>query len=106
MVSPVKIWRNQQKISDMLGCIGQLITWTLVRMPPEGFADQAPYVVGIIACESGEKISVQIVDCEPENLKKGMSIRLIIRRVREADPDGIIPYGLKGVPVKSIDRRS
>ena len=100
MVSPVKIWRNQQKISDMLGATGTLLTWTLVRMPPDGFAEQAPYVVGIIECESGIKIPVQIVDCDPDTLKKGLIVRLIIRRVREADPDGIIPYGLKGAPIR------
>lgn len=100
MVSPVKVWRNQQKISDMLGKTGTLITWTLVRIPPDGFADQAPYVVGVVECGGGKKLPVQLVDCDPASLKKGMTIRLIIRRVREADPDGIIPYGLKGTPVR------
>lgn len=101
MVSPVKIWRNQQKIYTMLGKTGSLITWTFIRIPPDGFADQAPYIVGVVEIVDGKRLPIQIVDCDQKELKNGMMIRLMIRRVREADPDGIIPYGLKGTPVRS-----
>ena len=99
MNSPVKIWRNQKKITAHLGKQGKVISWTMVRIPPAGFGDQAPYPVVVVSLAGGETIMAQIVDWEEKNLKTGQKVVTIIRRVTQPDPDGIIPYGIKVKPV-------
>lgn len=104
MQSPVKIWRNQKKITAHLGKRGNVISWTMVRIPPAGFGDQAPYPVVLVSLVSGETIMAQMVDLPAgrqvgmEELI-GMKVITTIRRVTQPDADGIIPYGIKVKPV-------
>lgn len=97
MTSPVKIWRNQKKIASLLGQGGRLVTWTIIRVPPDGFSDQAPYPVGIIALGNGERVLAQIVDWTQDQLCVGATMKLIVRRMMEPSQDGVIPYGIKAV---------
>ncbi len=102
MQSPVKLWRNQKKISGLIGKTGRIIAFTLIRVPPAGFSDQAPYPVVVVALDEGlkgKRITAQLVDWQPEHLAAGQKVVTIIRRVTQPDPDGIIPYGIKVKPV-------
>jgi uncharacterized OB-fold protein len=99
MQSPVKIWRNQTNIAQLLGKTGKIISWTLIRVPPGDFMDQAPYPVVLIELEDGKRIEAQLVDWDTADLEFGRSVRTVIRRVMRPDPDGVIPYGIKVKPV-------
>ncbi len=74
---------------------GEVLTYTVVRVPPEGFERQAPYVVGIIKLDEGPRITSQIVDCEPEDVKIGSRVRAVFRKIDEEGPAGAIHYGYK-----------
>lgn len=76
---------------------GTLVTWTVIRVAPKDFALQAPYVVGIVELEDGVRITAQIVDCRPDELDFGSSLRRVLRRLRTEGDDGIIHYGYKFV---------
>jgi len=78
---------------------GELVTYTVIRVAPGSFEDQAPYAVGIAALEDGVKLTAQVVDCDFSALKVGMRVRLEFRRVSEEGPAGVINYGYKFVPV-------
>ncbi len=99
MQSPVKIWRNQKKIQSLIGKTGEIISWTIIRVPPEGFSDQAPYPVAVIALKSGEKITAQVVDYNEKHLAFGQKVITVIRRVTQPNTEGIIPYGIKVKPL-------
>ena len=99
MNSPVKIWRNQKKTGSLIGKTGNIISWTTVRVPPGGFSDQAPYPVVIVALDSGERITAQLVDHEEKNLAFNTKIITVIRRITHPDTDGVIPYGIKVKPL-------
>ena len=99
MLSPVKVWRNQKKIKDLLGKTGIIISWTLVRVPLAGFSDQAPYPVVIIELENKKRITCQMVNFKSDQLQSGQKVITIVRRITEPDADGIIPYGIKVKPV-------
>lgn len=99
MQSPVKIWRNQTNIAQLLGKTGKIISWTLVRVPPGDFMDQAPYPVVLVELEGGKRIEAQLVDWDPTHLAYGTKVKTIIRRVMRPDPDGVIPYGIKVKPL-------
>lgn len=99
MNSPVKIWRNQKKITKMLGKYGKIISWTLIRVPPAGFAYQAPYPVVIVKLTGGRNIIAQLVDYEEPELKTGQKIVTVVRRTSRPDSGEVIPYGVKVKPV-------
>jgi hypothetical protein len=98
MKSPVKLWRNQKKIHDLIGKSGKVVSWTLVWVPPAGFADQAPYISALIDIEGGKRIMAQLVDVREGQVKIGLKVTTVVRRVTQPSEDGIIPYGIKVRP--------
>ena len=77
---------------------GTVETFTVIRVAPSGFTDQVPYPVAIVNLGDGVKILRQIADCEPEELKIGMKVRLEFRKLSQEGEAGIINYGYKCVP--------
>ena len=70
----------------------------MIRVPPAGFSDQAPYPVAVVQLTGGIRIAAQLVDYLPEHVAVGQRVVTIIRRVTQPDADGIIPYGIKVKP--------
>ncbi len=99
MKSPVKVWRNQKNITALLGKTGEIISWTYIRVPPSDFGDQAPYPVVLVALADSRRIMAQLVDFEPENLQPGQRVMTVVRRVMKPSTEGVIPYGIKVVPL-------
>ena len=99
MNSPVKIWRNQKNIAGLVGKFGTILSWTIVRVPPGDFTDQAPYPVVVVELTGGGRITCQLVDYDEKHLVFGQNVVTVIRRVTHPDPDGVIPYGIKAKPV-------
>ncbi|MEK7543615.1 MAG: OB-fold domain-containing protein [Patescibacteria group bacterium] len=103
MLSPVKLWRNQKNVGKMLGKIGKIISWTMVRVPPADFSDQAPYPVVLVELSGGERITAQLVDppaggqAGKEKLM-GMKVITVVRRTIKPNNEGVIPYGIKVKP--------
>lgn len=99
MISPVKVWRNQKNVAGKLGKTGKILSWTVIRVPPGDFIDQAPYPVVLVDLDGGERIQAQLVDSRDEHLRVGQPVRTVIRRVTRPDADGVIPYGIKVKPL-------
>lgn len=77
---------------------GTVETFTVIRVAPSGFSDEAPYAVGIIKLDDGVKLTAQIVDCDPEKIAIGDPVKLEFRRLQEDGESGILCYGYKFVP--------
>ena len=77
---------------------GKIITYTIIRVPPHQFADQAPYAVGIVELDDGVMLTAQIVDCDFEELKVGQRVRIEFRKIFQEGESGILCYGYKFVP--------
>lgn len=99
MLSPVKIWRRQKKIREMLGKKGKVLTYTRVNVPPSDFKKYAPYYVVIVEFEDGKRAVGQIVDLVDKKMKMGLKVESILRKVREVSNEDIIAYGLKFRPL-------
>jgi len=93
MQSPVKIWRNQKKAATLLGKTGEILSWTIIRVPPADFVDQAPYPVVLVELENGKRIAAQLVD--GEDIQVGTKVVTIIRRIMQPGTEGVIPYGIR-----------
>ena len=99
MISPVKIWRNQQKIARLIGINGEIISWTFIRVPPADFAGLAPYAVALVKLADGRNLMMQMVDFNESDLVTGRKVVTVIRRVMDHDADGIIFYYVKAKPI-------
>lgn len=77
---------------------GKLETYTVIHTAPDGFADLAPYAVGIVELDEGIKILAQIADCNTNELKIGDRLITKFRRINEEGKTGMIMYGYKFVP--------
>jgi hypothetical protein len=82
-----------------IGNSGKIETFTVIRVAPSGFTDQAPYAVAIVNVGDGVRILCQVADVEPEELAIGMSVKLEFRKLQADGESGVISYGYKAVPV-------
>ena len=76
---------------------GKLLTWSVVRAGAPAFAQEVPYVVGIIEMDDGTRLMAQVADVEPARLAQGARVRLEFRKVRQHGRTGIIAYAHKAV---------
>lgn len=77
---------------------GKVLTFTIIRVPPHQFVDQAPFAVGIVELDDGVKLTGQIVDCNFEDIKIGMRVKTEFRKIYNEGESGILCYGYKFVP--------
>jgi uncharacterized OB-fold protein len=77
---------------------GKILTYTIIRVPPCQFRDEAPYAMGIVELDGGGRVTSQIVDCDFDQIHIGMNVRLEFRRIQSEGEDGVICYGYKCVP--------
>jgi uncharacterized OB-fold protein len=99
MISPVKIWRNQAHIVNMIGKKGTIVSFTIIRVSPRGFEGQVPFPIVLVEFSKGTRAVGQLVDYDEGDLTIGRNVEAILRRVREPDPEGVIPYGIKFRPI-------
>jgi uncharacterized OB-fold protein len=80
---------------------GVVETFTVIRVAPSGFTDEAPYAVGIVGLPNGVRVTAQIVDCDPEEITIGDKVRIEFRRIQQDGESGILCYGYKFVRIPS-----
>lgn len=97
--SPVKVWRKQKEVNRWLGKRGKIISFSKIHVPPMGFGNQAPYYIALIKFADGTSKMGQMVEITDSEMKTGLEVEGIIRRVREVDEEGVIPYGIKYKPL-------
>jgi uncharacterized OB-fold protein len=77
---------------------GTIVTFTVVRVPPSGFADQAPLPIALVELDNGVRLMAQVGDvADVETLHIGMKVRLEFRRISSDGEAGVIFYGHKAV---------
>ncbi len=79
---------------------GTVLTFTIIHIPSDELATEAPFAVGIIETEDGARLTAQIVDCKPEEVKIGSKVKLMLRRLHKEGHAGILQYGYKAVLVR------
>ena len=77
---------------------GKILTFTIIRVPPHQFVDQAPFAVGIVELDDGVKLTGQVVDCDFEDIKIGMRVKTEFRKIYNEGESGILCYGYKFGP--------
>ncbi|MEK6612777.1 MAG: Zn-ribbon domain-containing OB-fold protein [Gemmatimonadota bacterium] len=77
---------------------GRVVTSTVLYVAPNEFAMETPYAVAIVETPEGARLMAQLVDCEPADVKPGLSVALEFRLIRQEGHGGILCYGHKAVP--------
>ena len=78
---------------------GKVLTYTVIRVAPDGYGDQAPYAMAVVELDGGGRLMSQVVDCDPSIVLPGLEVELEFRLIRKEGKSGILCYGHKGVPV-------
>ena len=79
---------------------GEVVSYTVIRTPPEGFERQAPYVMALVRLDEGVMLTTQIVDVSPEEVEIGMRVESVFRKIQEDGEAGLIYYGFKFKPAE------
>lgn len=77
---------------------GTVYSYSTVYAAPEGFDRQAPYLVALIGLEEGSLISAQLTDVESDEIRIGMPVEMVTRKIREEGQAGLIHYNYKFRP--------
>ncbi len=78
---------------------GSVVTYTVIRTASEQFEQATPYVLAIIKLDEGPRFTAQIV-CSPKEVKIGMRVCAVFRRISADGDSGVIHYGTKFVPAE------
>ena len=78
---------------------GRILTYTVSYYRREGDDESMPRIIGLVRLDEGVIIPAEIVDASPEELKVGVEVEAVLRRLSSDDPYGLIYYGLKFTPV-------
>ena len=54
---------------------GTISSFTIIRVPPRGHAEEAPYAVAVVRLDEGVSLLGRIVDIPLDALKVGMGVR-------------------------------
>lgn len=84
-----------------LGYTGVLYSYTIVRVPPDGWPGPVPYVLGEVELAEGPHILAEVIDI-PENLLRiGLEVQLALRPVQSGE-SGPVRMVYKWKPVEPI----
>jgi uncharacterized OB-fold protein len=75
---------------------GTIYSLTTVREAPEGFEDQAPYMLALVRLDEGALVTAQITDVdEADPPRIGDRVEMVTRRLTTEGERGMIVYGYK-----------
>jgi len=77
---------------------GKIVTFTVIRVAPSAWGDISPYALAIAELSDGTRVTAQLTDCDVEQVKIGMEVRLEFRRIQDEGHHGVLSYGYKLVP--------
>jgi uncharacterized protein len=73
---------------------GTVITFTIIRTASEQFEQMTPYALAIIQLDEGPRLTGQVIG-NPEDVRIGMKVRPVFRRIMADGESGVIHYGTK-----------
>jgi Predicted nucleic-acid-binding protein containing a Zn-ribbon len=86
--------------------LGTLVEYTILYQVSSRSQDSAPLIIGLIRLNEGFNMYGQVVDIDPKDLRKGMRVEAVLRRLRVDGSSGLITYGLKFRPTLGVHHES
>ncbi len=80
---------------------GTVVTYTTIYDAPSQFDMQKPYVMAIVEMEEGVRLTSQLIDVKPDDVKIGMKVQASFRKLGQEGDAGVIHYGYKFRPANA-----
>ena len=74
---------------------GTVYSYTTVFDPPAGFEAYAPYPVALVKLDEGPMVTAQLTDLDPDDVRIGMPVEMVTRKLSEQGDEGVITYSYK-----------
>ena len=84
-----------------LSGIGTVVTYTTIHDAPSQFDMQKPYVMAIIETDEGVRLTAQLIDVKPNDVRIGMPVQPTFRRLGQEGVAGVLHYGSKLRPART-----
>jgi len=79
---------------------GTVYSYTIVQEPPEGYEDQAPYILALVKLDEGPIVTAQLTDVDG-GVRIGERVEMVTRKLTTEGKKGTIVYGYKFRPMLS-----
>ena len=77
---------------------GVVHSYTQVYIGPSGFEHETPYYLAMIELANGVKVLSQVVEVTNGEMKIGLPVKMVFRKIREDGLEGAIAYAYKFTP--------
>ena len=84
---------------------GVVETYTVIYTVMEGFRDRAPLPLAVVRLDDGTRVVAPLTDVDVSELRTGMRVEAVLRRIRVDGDTGLIGYGVSFRPVLFEERR-
>ena len=101
LFTPVQLTRTIRDRYQFLGKVGRVVSFTLIRVAPEQLKRRTPYVVAIVDFGT-QRATMTLADVRKDEVFMGMKVVGVLRRLYEPSKEGVIPYGVKCVPLEGV----
>lgn len=81
-----------------LSGLGEVYSFTTVYEAPTSFEAQAPYHLALIKLQEGPMLTAQLTDVEAKDMRIGMPVEMVTRKLSVEGDEGLIQYGYKFRP--------
>ena len=78
---------------------GRVVSLTRVYQPARGFRDLAGEATALIELREGLRLIAQLTDVDAEEVRPGLEVEMVVRRLRADVEQGMLVYGYKFRPV-------
>jgi uncharacterized OB-fold protein len=78
---------------------GEVYSFSVMYNAPQGFEDQKPYTIALVRLDDGPMVTAQLTDVDHDQVRIGMRVEMVTRKIREDGNEGQIIYGYKFRPV-------
>jgi hypothetical protein len=78
---------------------GEVYSFSTMYNAPRGYEDQKPYTIALIRLDDGPMITAQLTDVNHGDVRIGMRVEMVTRKLREDGDEGQIIYGYKFRPI-------
>jgi len=78
---------------------GEVYSYATMYSAPQGFEEYLPYTVALVQLEEGPMLTSQLTDVDPDEVRIGLPVEMVTRKIREDGEAGQILYGYKFRPL-------
>jgi uncharacterized OB-fold protein len=90
-------------LTQKLSGHGEVYSFSTMYNVPHGFEEQKPYTIALIKLDEGPIVTAQLTDVASAEVKIGLRVEMVTRKLREDGAEGQIIYGYKFRPLLKSD---